>query len=92
MKKVIFSIIAALLLLSPGAQAQTRKQIKDAWSRAQSPVLVVYYVKDKATYEKKLNRLLRILEELDLDFSFHARFEESKKYQYFRFVFTEWKD
>jgi hypothetical protein len=92
MKKVIFSITAAaLLLLSPGAEAQTRKQIKEAFNRVQSPVLVVYYVKDKATYKKKLNRLLKILEELDLDFSFKARFEESKKNKY-TFVFKEWKD
>jgi hypothetical protein len=78
-----------LLLLSSGAQGQSRKQIREAFNQKTPVKVVTFYCKSKKQYNKRVKRLLRIMDRERILNPIKVRYKESKKF-YFKFEFKNW--
>lgn len=87
MRKTIFwGLLWGLLLLSFGVNAQTRKQIKEAFNQKTPVKVVTFYCKSKKQYNKKVARLLRIMDRERILNPIKVRYKKSKLI-YFKFEF-----
>lgn len=79
-------LLGGLLLISSGVKAQTRKQIKEAFNQKTPVKVVTFYCKSKKQYNKKVARLLRIMDRERILNPIKVRYKQSETY-YFKFEF-----
>lgn len=83
MKKVIIILFCFGLCLN--IQAQTRKQIRQAFVEKKCKQ-VIFFCRDKKTYDRRINRLLDILDRMGIEYGFKATYKRSE-IEYFQFKF-----
>ena len=84
--ETLIFILFFSLLSSGGIQVQSKKQIKEAFSRPQPVKVVTFYCKNKKQYNKKVKRLLRIMDREKILNPIKVRYKKSKII-YFNFEF-----
>lgn len=87
---ILWGVVFITLLLSPAdAAGQTRKQISEAFTGGKQVKLITYYCKNRKIYNRKVKRLLRILDQKKIYSSFKVRYQYSET-NYFTFNFKSY--
>lgn len=72
-------VLVFCLFMFSGLHAQSRKQLKKAFLSDKKVKLITYYCKSKKRYDRRVKRLLRIIDSFNCDYGFRCRFEEVRK-------------
>lgn len=80
MKKLFF--IMLLILGSFSVKSQSKKQIKEAFTRPISVKSMVFYCQSFEQYERKRDRVLNLLDRMGIEYAFKVSYKYSRFYHF----------
>lgn len=91
MKYLKFIALILFLTTYNYSQAQTSRQIKNAFTGANKVKEIVYYCKNRKKYKRKVKKLLRRLDRLNIEYGFKCSFVQVKKIENIEFIYNNFK-
>lgn len=71
-------LFALLLLFSPPLRSQSPKQIEEAFKGKRTAKKITFYCKSRKQYNRKVKRLLRIMDRKNIYCNFGVEYKKSK--------------
>ena len=84
---IILAATALFLAFATPTIAQTKKQVRKAFTADKPPVEVEFYCRSRKIYKRKLKRFLRRLDSLNIEYKIKITYIESRfNFFYFKYV------
>lgn len=80
MKNLVFILL--LILASLSTQAQSKKEIKKAFTQDKSVKSMIFYCQSFEQYESKRDRVLDLLDKMGIEYAFKVTYKYSRFYHY----------
>lgn len=83
---IILAATALFLAFATPTIAQTKKQLREAFTADKKPVKIEFYCRSRKIYKKKLKRTIKRLDSFNIEYKVKCSYIESR-FNFFSFVY-----